>query len=662
MGVCWALAGNVMLLAVALYAGLENLEESGLSEGARWLSLALALPSVVYGGSEFFTRAWQSARLALRQRDLRLLHMDTPISIGILVGFGHSVWAVFVGSGQIWFDSITVLIAALLTARWLQLRSRRAAGDAAAQLTSMVPARVRRISATGPVEVVDAAEIQSGDLVEVLAGDVIPVDGIVVSGTSRLNNAVMSGESRLLDVAPDSEVAAGASNIFSPIRVRATAAGSSTRLGRLLEWASRPSPDRAPIIEFANRLTGYFVSGVLLLGLITLVLWMRVDSSVAVSHVVAVLVITCPCALGMATPLAMAVGAGQAARRGIFVRDGSTLQRLSHIGSVVLDKTGTLTTGNLSLVAVHGDREALAVAASLESHVSHPIARALTAEVPRIATSVTDVQSVPGGGVRGIVDGRDVAVGSLPWLISQGAEAPPDVLQTWTEVNEKGLTPVAVAVEGTVRMVAGLGDAVREEAGPLVRGLEQRGIRVFLASGDQAGVVAVVAGGIGIRPVAARSGMSPEDKVRWVEELREVSDGGVAFVGDGVNDAAALRAADVGISVDGGSAVSQMAADVFLRQPGVAPIVSLIDGAGHLMKVVRFNLSASLLYNLVGGIAAVAGFVSPLAAAVAMPLSSLFVVAVSVTQRSFRTPAPVRIGRRRHRSVPAGDLVFAGGQ
>ena len=306
VGVTWALAGNVMLVAFALYSGLDA-AGTGLATAARWVSLALSLPAVMYGGAPFFQRAWASVRSAFVARDFRRLHMDTPIALGILVGFAHSTWATLTGRGDVWFDSITVLIAALLTARWLQLRSRRLAGEASDRLLTLVPSMVRRVGANSEFEVVRVDDLQPDDLVDIPAGEVVPVDGIVEDGESRVNNAVLTGESRPEAIGPGGSIAAGATNMSSPLRVRVKAAGEATRVGQLLAWVRDAESRRAPVVLLADRIAGYFVLCVLALAAVTAGIWMWLDASQAALHVTALLVITCPCALGMATPLAMSV-------------------------------------------------------------------------------------------------------------------------------------------------------------------------------------------------------------------------------------------------------------------------------------------------------------------------------------------------------------------
>ncbi|ARA92133.1 hypothetical protein AWN76_002400 [Rhodothermaceae bacterium RA] len=648
VGVCWALAGNVMLIAFALYAGLDVVRDPALAGAARWLSLLLAVPAVLYGGSEFFRRAWASVRRAARSRDWRRLHMDTPIALGILVGFADSTAATVTGRGEVWFDSITVLVAALLTARWLQMRSRRLAGDATERLLALMPSMARRLRPDGAAETVRVEDLAAGDRVLVPAGEVLPVDGVVDEGASTVNNAVLTGESRPVPVEPGDAVQAGATNLSAPLTVRVDAAGDATRVGRLLAWVREAADREAPVVLLADRIGGYFVLAVLALAGLTALLWAALAPSEIVPHVVALLVITCPCALGMATPLAMAVAAGRAARIGIFIKTDAALEHLTRLDTIILDKTGTLTEGTLALVDVDGDAGVLDLAAALEAESAHPIAQALVRAAgacavpgtPPATPRVTRREHVLGQGVRGEVDGRPVCVGRPPWVAAQTKLMPAARASAVARFAEQGYTPVAVAVDGRVVAVLAFGDRLRADSRRLVASLHAWGKAVYILSGDHPQVVQAVADALGVPRSQVHGHVSPEGKQAFVEDLRRARAQTIAMVGDGVNDAIALQAADVGIAVQGGSTASLVAADVFLTRSGLQPVLDLLRGADRSMRLIRRNLAFSLAYNLAGATAAMAGLVSPLVAAVAMPISSLIVVTSSILQPTFRPHTP----------------------
>ena len=638
MGIAWALAGNVMLIAFALYSGLDADPTAPLASAARWLSLALIVPAVGYGAAPFFLRAWASTQAAWRARSVRHLHLDTPIALGIAVGAGQSAWATVTGRGEVWFDSVAVLIAALLTARWLQLRSRRRAGEASERLLALVPRVARRVGPDGTASAVDLGEIRPGDLVEVPPGEVVPVDGVVETGASRLDRAALTGEARPEPVRPGDAVEAGTTNLTAPLRVRAVAVGEATRVGRLLAWVERGEVRRAPVVLWADRLGGAFVLAVLALAAATAALWAVLDPAQMPSHLAALLVITCPCALGMATPLALSVASGRAARAGVFVKSEEAVQRLTEVDTVVLDKTGTLTEGRMDLAETHGSEAALDLAAALEAHATHPVADAFVRARGAGAGPVTCVEAEAGAGIRGVVAGHAVVVGRPDWVAGQTpSPLPADLRHAFRGAAERGRTPVAIVVDGAWAGGVGVGDRLRPEATALVRRLQADGTAVHLLSGDDPAVVAAVARELGI--AEAHGGVSPEAKRERIAAL-QAEGRVVAMVGDGVNDAAALRQADVGVAVGGGSTAALVAADVFLTRPGIGALVETLDGAGQAMQTVRRLLALSLAYNVLGASAALAGLVTPLVAAAAMPVSSLAVVGLALTQPSFRRRRP----------------------
>lgn len=649
-GVAWALAGNVMLFAFAMYAGLD-LSASGdasnvaLATGARWASMALALVSVVYGGSEFFKNAWSSLRIAFRHRNVRGLHMDTPISLGILVGFGYGAWATVSGQGEVWFDSITTLIAALLTARWLQLRSYRLAGDATDRLLNFIPtmARLVQSQSTGrssAEQLVKVDALQAGDLILVPAGEVIPVDGEVTAGKSIVDKSVLTGESRPEELAVGVWAEAGTTNLQSPVEVRVAATGDTTRVGRLLSWVGEHAAKRAPVVMLADRLSGYFVAVLLCLAIGTSIAWYLIEPEQVAARVVALLVISCPCALGMATPLAMAIAAGRAARQGIFIKSSEAVQVIETVDAVILDKTGTLTEGRMTVVETAGDPAAIQLAGQLEQHSNHPIAQAILRETTTLGDcptdpTITSIQVIQGSGVTGHIAGKAVFVGQPAWVLQHTGTNP--VLEAeLRNFAQSGHTPVAIGVDRQLAAVLAIGDKMRTNAPSLVQHLGKHGKQAYLLSGDAPAVVHQLARALGIPEDRAQGGVSPEEKKAFIASL-QAKGHIVGMVGDGVNDAAALQAADVGIAVEGGTTPSQVAADVFLTREGLQPVVDTFEGAGKVMGVVRKNLGFSLVYNILGATAAIAGFVTPFVAALAMPASSLIVVLGSVLQRSFRT-------------------------
>lgn len=673
VGVCWALAGNVMLLSFALYAGLTLDNDVALATAARWASFVLATIAVVFGGSVFFRTAAASIRMAWRNRTFVRLHIDTPISLGILGGYFNSGWATLTGRGEIWFDSITVLIAALLTARWLQVRSQRSATQAATRLLDLVPTTVRRLKTPDrndkqgdhhldeighnevdeedgdevnhinneEVEYIDAESIRVGDRVQVNPGEVVPVDGHVLTGYSSLNNAVITGESAPVRVGRGQQVFAGSVNQSSPLVIRVDQSGGATRVGKLLEWLERSRNTQAPVVQLTDRIAGIFVAVIILAAIGTAAGGALFFPDTAVNRVVALLVISCPCALGMATPLAIASANGRAARRGIYVKDGSIVEVLTHAEVVVFDKTGTLTEGDLSVVQFAGEAEALEAAAALEQYSDHPIAKAIVAaaqEADAITREhvVDQIEAISGLGILGHVNRIPVVVGKPEWIAQSAAFD--SVQRNDVEAYARsGLTPVCVAMDGVVVGVIGCGDRIRPQARQEITRLRDRGLRVLLLSGDHEQVVQSVARQVGIASTDAFGGVGPEAKQAFIADLERSRR--VVMVGDGTNDAAALETASVGIAVGNSNAPSLVASDIFVPAERATHIGEILEFSDRVLRLIKRNLGVSLAYNLLAGVAAILGFVTPLVAAVAMPLSSLFVVTTSVTSDPFRSSA-----------------------
>jgi Cu2+-exporting ATPase len=485
-----------------------------------------------------------------------------------------------------------------------------------------------------------------GMLVEVRAEETLPADGVVVEGRSALDLSLLTGESRPSTVAAGEAVYAGTVNRGSILRVRVDRAGEESRLGRILREAEAGARRRAPIVATADRLSGVFVLAVLALAAATLAIWWRVSPTRAVDHAIALLIVTCPCALALATPLAVAVAIGRAARVGILVRGGAALEALARPGAIFLDKTGTVTEGAISLLAWNGPEAAKRLVLALERHSAHPIARAFEdawnapGRLPGGAEA-KEVAYTAGGGLEGIVDGRRVVVGSPAFVSvrasrrgSGGSEeggaiaAPPGARGPAPEG-----TPVWVAVDGDVVGRALFGDAVREDARASLAWLRARGYDPHLLSGDDPAIVASVGASLDVPADHCRGGAIPEEKLRVVEAAER--GGPVIMVGDGVNDAAAIARATVGVGVSGGAEACLASADVYLTRPGLATLVTLVEGSQRTLAVIRRNIVFSVAYNLAGAALAMTGLINPLIAAILMPASSMTVVLASWKSRTF---------------------------
>ncbi|MEZ4375128.1 MAG: heavy metal translocating P-type ATPase [Polyangiaceae bacterium] len=650
IAVAGACAGNVMLMAAALYGGLFQGMAAEYEALFRWGSFLLTLPAVLWAAALFYKGAFYALRA-------RAPHMDLPITIGILTGFGWGAYNTLRGTGEIYFDSVTALIFLLLVGRWVQRRHQRRASRAAELLYAMAPASARLIegatSEDGSLLAFGAASqhyrvrevpleaLELGALVEVRAGDRVPVDGLVVDGASEVDRAWLTGESRPELVEAGAVVHAGTVNVSSRLIVRAERTGHATRMGQLMERVEEAQSRRAPIVLLADRWSGFFVIAVLVLASLTLLSWWSHGPTQAIEHAVALLIVTCPCALGMATPLAVGAALGRAAQSGLLIKGGDVLERLQKPGRVVFDKTGTLTLGKLVLEDVRGDERYLPWVLAMERQSAHVIARALVSGLeerlsPEQLAEAKRLDGVRarerlGAGLFAEIDGHDVRIGNVQgarclaeWA-SQGAE----------ELARHGRTPVLVTVDGEVELLLGLGDPLRPDARETLQRLTDLGYDLAVLSGDHPATVEALVRQTGAPFVLALGGVTPEQKLEYVEQW--VKERPVVMVGDGVNDAAALSAASVGVAVHGGAEASLQAADVFATRPGLTPVWRLIDGSRKSLGVVRRNLVFSLVYNLVGATLALAGVLNPLIAALLMPLSSLTVVTSSFRSRSFKT-------------------------
>jgi Cu2+-exporting ATPase len=630
LGVAGASAGNSMLFALALYSGAFADMDAEHMRYFRVLSTLAALPAVLWSAQVFYRGALGAVRA-------RRPHMDLPLSIGILLGVAWGFANLIRGAGEVYFDSLSTLVFVLLAARFLQVRQQARAERAAGSAQALAPRTARQLDTANTSRLVPAESVPRGARVEVLAGDVFPVDGHVESGESRVDTSWLTGESAPSHATAGAAVFAGTTNLMGRLVVVAEQSGAETRAARLWREMERASARRAPIASLADRASAYFLLGILLLAGIAFFAWLHVGVGVAIEAAIALLVVTCPCGLALATPLTVSAALGQAARSGWLIKGGAALEALAHPALIVFDKTGTLTLGQLSVVRWFGDASLGPQIHALEATSSHPIARALVTALAHVKPAVaTEVVQRQGRGVEGRIDGHAVSVGAVH---SVRGPLPGWADAALAELAREGLTPVLVSVDGHVRTVIGLGDPIRPEAARLLAGLRARGHRLALLSGDRQTVVEHV-----VRELTRASGMvslfettkgdvSPEGKLAFVE--RAHTRGNVFMVGDGVNDAAALAAAGVGIAVHGGAEASLEAAHAFATRPGVQPLIDLVDGARRALGVIHLNLGFSLVYNVVAATLCLAGAVTPLWAAIIMPLSSLTVVSHSYRRHMF---------------------------
>lgn len=621
-GFCFA---NAMWIAVALYAGADGAH-------GRYLTVfgtLLAFVSVFGPGRVFLRSAWASLRT-------RTPHIDLPVSVGLLAGLAGSLVHLFTGSGESYLDSLCGLVFFLLLGRELQARGQQRATAAVRALASLRPPLANRVVGENETSIVRASDLQPGDVVRVQAGETVPVDGVVTVGRSLLDQSILTGESVAVETGPGDTVAAGVINIERPIDIRAQATADETRVAAISRLVEESLSNRTPLVRKADHIGGVFVVAVLLAAVLTFGWALASQSALdAGQRAVALLVVACPCALALATPLAIGVAVGRAAKVGVLVRRGDVFEHLHRTGTVWFDKTGTLTEGRPTLVDWLGDDATLMLAASVEQDSKHPIARCLrdaastrglTLQSPRDMTHRRQ-------GVIGCIADKQVIVGTRSLLETQRISISPAHRIQSELFAADGVAPNFVAIDGEVAAIFAIGDQLRREAKSTIDTFRQAGWNVGILSGDHADVVAHIGSKLGLPRRQSRGELSPEDKLEIVRsEDRQA--GPVVFVGDGVNDAAALAAADVGIATSGAAEASLQAASVYC--PGSLDEVDrLLAASTATVRAIHRLLAVSLSYNILAGFAAIGGYINPLVAAVLMPISSLTVTALAFASTTF---------------------------
>lgn len=626
LGVAGASAGNVMLLSFGLYSGEYGAGmDAATASLFRWTALVVSLPAVVWSANLFYRHAVAALRA-------RTPHIDLPVSVGILAAFLGGVVNTVRGAGPVYFDSVTALIFLLLCGRFVERRAGHAARAAAELRHALVPSTARLVDGDEP-RLVPASSVASGSLVEVLADEHVPVDGVVVHGGSSLDTSLLTGESEAERVEAGSRVFAGTVNIEAPLVVRALTSGGETRVAALLARLASASASRPRVVKMADKVAGYFVVATLVLAGACAAIWLLLDAEHALDHTVALLVVACPCALALATPLAVSAAIAKAAKWGLLIKDSRALERLAAPALFVFDKTGTLTEGKLALCYFEGDAKMASYIAAAEAQSAHPIARAFVHAFPHNpAIGVEHLVQVPGNGLQALVDGRSLVVGS-PRFVRERARVGAALERAITQHARAGRTPVLAALDGAACALGLFEDPVRPDARDSLLELSRHGARLAVLSGDCPDVVRAVAAELGIEFEFVEGGAAPEHKLERVRELERTRP--VVMVGDGVNDAAALALANVGIAVHGGAEASLLAADVFATSPGLAPVAKLVRGAHRTLRTIRRGIALSAVYNAAGVGLSLLGLVTPLMAAILMPLSSLSVTVYAYRARTF---------------------------
>ena len=609
----------------------------------QWISFLLASIVVLWGGAPFHRAAFTNARHGMTT-------MDTLVSLGVLSAYLWSTFAImFTGAGAIgmhmdmswlpsrdmstsghpdlYFESAALVTTFLLIGRWLENRAKQSSGQALRALLGLAP-KTATVRVDGVESQIPAAHIKLGDLIVVRSGERIAADGIVVEGASAVDSSMLTGESVPVEVSIDDQVAGGTVVQDGHIVIRATRVGSDTALARITALVTSAQAGKAPVQRLADRVSAVFVPIVLVIALVTLLAWgFTAGWQQGFTAAVAVLVIACPCALGLATPTALLVGTGRGAQLGILVRGPEVLESTQTVNTVVLDKTGTLTTGVMTVVDSWGDDEAVALAGTLEHTSSHPVARAVSSYAIARAqlSSATEIQTIRGEGMSGKVAGRNVRVGRPSWIATQW----PAELRDW---ESAGNTVVGVSIDGQPRALFAVADVVRPTTADALRSLRQLGIEPIMVTGDNSATATRIAQQLGIEQFYAES--RPQDKVEIVTTLQR--DGKVvAVIGDGVNDAAALAAANLGIAMGNGTDAAIEAADITLLREDLTTASDAVRLSRATLRTIKQNLAWAFGYNVAAIPLAASGLLTPLIAGLAMALSSVCVVTNSLRLSRF---------------------------
>ncbi|AZO17035.1 heavy metal translocating P-type ATPase [Mesorhizobium sp. M2A.F.Ca.ET.043.05.1.1] len=648
-----ALSAPLLIFAMAPMLGLSF---ESLIDGRTktWVELALASPVVLWAAFPFFHRGWESVVN-------RSPNMWTLISLGVGAAYLYSVVAALFpdifphqfrghdGAVPVYFEAAAVIVALVFLGQVLELRARERTGSAIRALLDLAPKTARLIGADGSEKDVPLDSVQTGDRLRIRPGDAVPVDGTVLEGRSAIDESMITGEPLPVEKTEGSVLTGGTLNKNGSLVMRADKVGAETTLSRIVEMVAKAQRSRAPIQGLADRVSFYFVPAVVLVAIIAFVAWALLGPEpsliFAIVSAVSVLIIACPCALGLATPMSIMTATGRGAHAGVLIKEAAALERFASVDTLIVDKTGTLTEGKprLTDVVAAGDideNELLGLAAALEKGSEHPLAEAIVegaaARSLKLADAV-DFEAVTGKGVSGTVSGRKVALGNAAMMADLGVETPAANAEA---MQAEGKTAMFVAVDGAFAGIVAVADPVKATTAEAIKALHDRGLRIIMATGDNERTAKAIAGKLGIDEV--RAGLLPDEKGALVEQLR-ASGAGVAMAGDGVNDAPALAGADVGIAMGTGADVAVESAGITLVKGDLNGIVRARTLAQATIRNIRQNLFFAFLYNVLG-VPVAAGvlypltgtLLSPMIAAAAMSLSSVSVITNALRLRTLK--------------------------
>ena len=598
---------QVMMFAVALYSGEFQGIDAEMERFLRLVSFLVTTPVVFYSARPFFAGAIRGVRA-------RMPGMDLPVSIAVGGAYVASVYATYTNGPAVWYDSVTMFVFFLTVARYLEMRARHRSVDRSSALASLLPTTATRISGAER-ESVAVSQLTTGDLVLVRPGDSFPADGTLTDGRTSVNEAMLTGESTPCGKQPGDSVIAGSVNLDGVVTMRVSETGVDTTLGTIGRLSERARYARPAFVQIADRVASYIVIGILLVAASVATAWYFIDPDRAFVITLSVLVVTCPCALSLATPTAFAAAGSRLADLHLMITNGSALETLSRATHVVFDKTGTLTQGAPEVVetSIHdkaySETECLQIAAALESISTHPIARAFSHYETDIEAGELEVAT--GAGVSGTIDGTRWRLGSADFVAQPGAGTKADKTRAYLAAGDRLVATFLID------------DPLRHDAPNTLKSLKKQGYSISLLSGDANAPVERIANTLGIDDAA--SGCTPASKVDRIRTLQQRGDV-VVMVGDGVNDAPVLAGADVSIAASQAASLAQSTADVLMLGDSLSPINTLLSASRKTMRVVRQNLSWAILYNIAAIPLAAAGLVPPWLAAIGMSTSSLVVV------------------------------------
>jgi P-type Cu+ transporter len=652
-----ALVLTIPVLFIAMSHAIPGLDMAAMipKQISKWVEFALATPVVLWAGGFFFTRAWQSIIN-------RSLNMFTLIAVGVGAAYFYSAVAViapgifpqsFRSNGEVglYFEAAVVITTLVLFGQLIEAKARSRTGQAVKALLGLAAKTAHRVR-DGQEDEIQANEIQKGDLLRVRPGEKIPIDGVIVEGKSNIDESMVTGEPMPVSKGPDDRVIGATVNQTGSFLMRAERIGSETLLSQIVQMVADAQRTRAPIQKLADTVSGYFVPVVIVVAVVTFIIWSIVGPAPAMAYAlvnaVSVLIIACPCALGLATPMSIMVGVGRAAQTGILIKNAEAIETAEKVTHLITDKTGTLTVGKPEVVSRMGanntsERDLLKIAASLESHSEHPLARAIVEAAKKEKMElhhVTGFESITGGGVSGEIDGRSVLIGKEKFLTESKVTISEELKNEARRLQEKAQTTVWLAVDGKAVGILGIADPIKETTKQAIRELHDMYLKVIMCTGDNRRTAEAVARELGIDEFSAE--VIPNEKIDIVKKLK--SEGAiVAMAGDGINDAPALAAADLGIAMGTGTDVAIESAGITLVKGDLIGIVKAMHVSRAVMRNIRQNLFFAFIYNALGvPIAAGALYpffgilLSPMIAGAAMSFSSVSVIVNALRLRSVR--------------------------